>query len=279
MRTNRHEPMATALSIVKILVVAYAGYLGLIFAMQRRMAFPGTLRVPPRASMSAPEGVEQVWLDTSFGRVEAWFLTAPDPAVAPTVVFAHGNGELIDDWLGDMRRLPARGVNALLVEFPGYGHSDGAPTRATIAETFDAAFDWLLRREGVDRAKIVAYGRSLGGGAAADLARSRPVAALVLQSTFASAAAIAREQLVPGFVVRDRFDNAAMVGAMELPVLLMHGRTDEVISWAHAERIAEAREGLVITEIPCGHNDCASAWPDIVSALTEFLERHHLLER
>jgi pimeloyl-ACP methyl ester carboxylesterase len=248
----------------------------LMFVVQRRIAFPGAMRDSPRATPTAPAGARQVWLETSFGRVEAWLYAAAG-AHAPTVIFAHGNGELIEDWQGPMETLRAAGVSALLVEFPGYGHSEGEPKRETIREAFAAAFDWLVAEGGVDPERIVAYGRSIGGGAAGDLARERPVRALALQSTFSSAAEIARELFLPGFLVLDRFDNRRAVRDFEGPVLLMHGRTDEVIGFAHAERLARARPGLAITEIACGHNDCGRVWPEIVQALTGFLRAHGLM--
>jgi pimeloyl-ACP methyl ester carboxylesterase len=196
---------------------------------------------------------------------------------APTVVFAHGNGELIEDWRDAMVELAGAGVSALLVEFPGYGHSEGRPTRATIRETFALAYDWLASQERVDAARIVAYGRSIGGGAATDLALDRPVRALVLQSTFASTMRMAREILAPGFLVRDRWDNARGVFEFGGPVLVMHGREDEVIGFAHAEAVVRARPGLAVTEIPCGHNDCLAAWPAITDTLTTFLRANGLL--
>lgn len=266
------------LNLIRVVGLTLLGYAVVMFALQRRIAFPGALRSSPRATASAPAGVEQVWLDASFGRVEAWFFETTESGSAPTVVFAHGNGELIEDWQGEMRSLTAAGVNALLVEFPGYGFSDGKPTRATLRETFGDAFDWLVEHGHVDAERIVAYGRSIGGGAAADLARDRPVRALALQSTFSSATAIARELLVPGFLVRDRFDNSRAVAEFSGPVLLMHGPADDVIPYAHAERLARAREGLEITDIDCAHNDCASQWPTIVSSLAGFLRANGLFE-
>jgi fermentation-respiration switch protein FrsA (DUF1100 family) len=266
------------LAAVRIVVVAIIGYLALIFFVQRRLMFPGTARDSPRSGPIAPEGVTQVWLETSGGRVEAWHLPSRVDAPGPTVVFAHGNGELIEDWRPEMEMLTAEGVGALLVEFPGYGFSEGAPTRASLSETYTAAFDWLSATEGVDASRIVSYGRSMGGAAAADLARSRPVAALILQSTFSSAAAIARESMVPAFLVRDRFDTREVVSNFVEPILLMHGRRDDVIGYQHAEVIAAAREGLVVTEIDCAHNDCAPIWPDIANRVATFLSEVGLLD-
>lgn len=263
--------------MVKVLGLGLLGYAVLMFAVQRRVAFPGAARASGRAAASAPPGVAQVWLEPTFGRVEAWFFDAGGDGSEPTVVFAHGNGELIEDWQNEMEGLRREGVNALLVEFPGYGFSEGRPSRASLRETFAQAFDWLVESAGVDSGRIVAYGRSIGGGAAADLALDRPVSALALQSTFTSAAAIAREMLLPGFLVRDRFDNRRAIADFSGPVLLLHGVDDDVISYAHAERLARVRSGLEVTAIDCAHNDCGSEWPGIVATLTAFLGRNGLI--
>ena len=264
---------------MRVVGLTLLGYALVVFGMQRRIVFPGAQRESPRASATPPAGATQVWLDASFGRVEAWFFPAEPVAAAPTVVFAHGNGELIEDWQTEMEALSREGVNALLVEFPGYGHSDGKPSRATIREAFGQAFDWLVEEGSVAADRIVAYGRSVGGGAAADLSQDRPVRALALQSTFTSVAAMAREAFLPGFMVLDRFDNQRAVADFDGPVLLMHGPEDEVIPYEHAVGLASVREGLEVVDISCGHNDCAAAWPDILSSLTAFLRGHGLLER
>ena len=266
-----------ALFGIKVLGSGLFGYTILMFAVQRRVAFPGASRESERPNASAPAGVTQLWLEPSFGRVEAWFFEVGGAGAVPTVIFAHGNGELIDDWQDQMEGLKAGGVNALLVEFPGYGFSEGQPSRAALRETFSQAFDWLVEQTDVDSERIVAYGRSIGGGAAADLATDRPVGALVLQSTFTSTAAMAREMFLPGFLVRDRFDNRRAVSDFVGPVLLLHGVEDDVISYAHAEGLAGAREGLEVTDIDCAHNDCGSEWPGIVQTLTDFLGANGLL--
>jgi len=103
---------------IRIAALAVIGYLVLIFFVQRRLAFPGTYRESPRAGPIAPEGVTQVWLETSVGRVEAWYFPSATTGPGPTVVFSHGNGELIEDWRPEMEILAGAGVGALAVEFP-----------------------------------------------------------------------------------------------------------------------------------------------------------------
>lgn len=267
---------------LRVLALSAVAFGLLIFLVQRWIAFPGALREPLRASPTPPRGGEQIWLSTDFGRVEAWLFTAEPPgeraAPAPAVIYAHGNGELIDDWAREMRDLADRGVHALAVEFPGYGFSDGKSTRSTIRATLAEAFDRLTARGDVAEDRIVAYGRSMGGGAAGDLTRDRPVAALILQSTYSSTMAVARSMLVPGFLVRDRFDNADAVRSFDGPVLLMHGPGDDVLPFSHAERLSRAREDLEITRIDCAHNDCAPVWPDIRGHVIAFLQEESILD-
>lgn len=272
------EPWLTRLvPLMRVLALSAVGFGLLVFFVQRWIAFPGAFVDVPRGSPTPPGEGEQVWLDTDFGRVEAWLFRAAGPGPHPAVVYAHGNGELIDHWALEMRDMAAAGVTAMAVEFPGYGFSDGKPTRETIRRTFLAAYDALAARPDIDPTRIIAWGRSMGGGAAGDLSSHRPVAALILQSTFSSTMDAARAMLMPGFLVRDRFDNAGAVRDFEGPVLLMHGLADEVLPYAHAERIASVRSELQVTRIDCGHNDCGRIWPEIRDEVLGFLQGAELL--
>jgi uncharacterized protein len=263
-----------ALAVVRIAALAYLGYLALLFTLQRAVVFPGTHRDPPRPSAtSAPPEVSQLWLATGFGRVEAWLLEAPGTGLRPAVVFAHGNGELIDDWVVPMEELRRAGVHVLLVEFPGYGFSDGRPNRGTLRATYLAAFDRLATHPRIDASRIVAMGRSLGAGAASDLALERAAAALVLLSTFTSAGDMAWQGFrVPPFAVRDRFDNRRAVQMFDGPVLVLHGRADDIIPFRHAERLAGLRDGLQVIPLDCAHNDCLAVWPEVAEHVLALID-------
>lgn len=261
----------------RLAAVAYAGYLLLVFSVQRSIVFPGAGMAPALSDAPPPAGVERVWIDVSFGRVEAWLLDA-GPGT-PVALFAHGNGERIEDWSTPMETLRDGGVSTLLVEYPGYGRSEGRPSRDAIGEVFEAAYDHVSERRPPED-PIVAIGRSLGGGAAADLALRRPLDALVFMSTLSSAADVAwRSFLVPRWFVRDRFDVASAVAAYRGPVLLMHGTRDEVLPFANATRIAAARPDLEVVPMACGHNDCLSVWPETVEEVLAFLRAEGLLTR
>jgi hypothetical protein len=250
--------------LLKILagaVCIYAAYCALLFLMQRQVIFPRYMIPTPVAPDLQAMGIEPLWLETSFGRVEAWYLP-PKPAgtPAPAVIFGHGNGELIDYWPSELRHFAAMGVGLLLVEYPGYGRSAGSPSQASISETFTLAYDALAARKDVDPGRIVLFGRSLGGGAVCDLALRRPSAALILMSAFKSVSAFAVRYLAPAFMIRDPFDNLAAVRLYPGPVLVIHGAFDEVVPFSHGQALhAAARNGKMIA-YEAGHNDCPPDW-------------------
>ena len=257
-------------------LVLYAGYCLLLFLAQRHMLFPRSM-MPP---LTGEEGLkipslETIWIQTRFGKVEAWFLP-PLKRIhnqsAPLVIFAHGNAERIDFCAQEMRQFSYWGIGTLLVEFPGYGRSEGSPSQASITETFVSAYDLMARRKDVDTSKIILYGRSMGGGAVCSLLNHRRAAALILMSTFTSVRSFASRYLVPAFLVRDPFDNLAAVRTFQGPVLILHGIHDEVIPYAHGKALNQASANTRFLSYDCGHNDCPPDWRQFWEEVERFLK-------
>jgi len=208
-------------------------------------------------------GLEKIWLDTSFGKVETWFLpplVSSEKKTSPIIIFAHGNAELIDFWPGEFKNFTALGVGVMLVEYPGYGRSEGSPSKKSINEAFLSAYDHLTARKDVDPEKIIIFGRSIGGGAACALASERPSAALILKSTFISIRSMASKFFVPGFLVKDSFDNLTAVKSYSKPMLIIHGKNDEIIPYSHGVALYEAAKNGKMITYDCGHNDCPPNW-------------------
>jgi fermentation-respiration switch protein FrsA (DUF1100 family) len=234
-------------------------YFVAILLVQRRVLFP----MPhARPLVVRPPESSQVWLSTSVGAVEAWYLPplATGTARAPVLVFFHGNGELIDFLSYEFQAPRNWGMGILLVEYPGYGRSAGSPSQASVTAAVLAAHDWLALQPSVDRGRVVAYGRSLGGGAAAILAAQRGAAALVLESTFTSVKSFAHRFWMPEFAILDPFDNLSAVQTYPGPVLVLHGEQDDLIPPAHAKALAQANMRSELHLLGCGHNDCERPW-------------------
>ena len=271
--------------LVKILTAAvciYAAYCALLFLAQRQVVFPRYMIPTPAAPDLKALGIEPLWLETSFGKVEAWYLPpaiAADAKPAPAVIFGHGNGELIDYWPNELGRFASLGVGLLLVEYPGYGRSAGSPSQDSISETFTLAYDLLATRKDVDPSHIVLFGRSLGGGAVCDLSLKRPSAALILMSCFKSVSAFAVRYLAPAFLIRDPFDNLAAVRRYPGPVLVIHGSFDEIVPFSHGRALhAEAHNAKMVV-YEAGHNDCPPDWAIFWRDVEDFLRTIGVLER
>ncbi|WP_257387986.1 alpha/beta hydrolase [Tahibacter caeni] len=263
-------------AVLLLAALAYAGYAAVFYAAQRQLLFPlAGAPHPFRTALAAP--AQLVEAPVSYGRARGVFLPAASAAPAPALLFFHGNGETVAQHLHGFDALRAAGLHVLLVELPGYDGADGAPEFDSLVEAATAAYDWLARRPAVDATRIVALGRSIGGASAAELTRHRPLAALVLLSTFASTADLANDRLLPGWLARDRFDSAARIKAFPQAVLLMHGDDDALIPPAHARRMAAASPRTRLYREACGHNDCAYFSRNFARLVGDFLRAQRVL--
>ena len=266
--------MHILLKIVAWIVVFYLVYCGLLFVLQRSVLFPRYQIPSAPDSADAVPGLEKFWLNTEYGKIEAWFLpplSGGDTLPAPAVIFGHGNAELIDFWPQTLNPFNQMGIGLLLVEYPGYGRSDGTPSQRSILQAFVAAYDALASRKDVDPSRIILFGRSLGGGAVCDLARERPSAALILMSTFTSVQSMAAKFGVPAFLVRDRFNNLETVKHYTGPVLIVHGKNDGIIPYAHGVKLHRAAKSSTLITYAAGHNDCPPDWNQFWKDINIFL--------
>ena len=260
----------------------YGAYCIFLFFVQRTVLFPRKqIPHPPEGVTDAHTGdFEKIWLKTDDGKIEAWFLppvNGPSEVPAPVVIFGHGNAGLIDFWPEALNNFTRMGIGLLLVEYPGYGRSSGIPTERSIRQAFVAAYDALVSRKTVDPARIVLFGRSLGGGAVCALALKRPSAALILMSTFTSVPAMASKFLVPGFLVRDPFDNLDTIKNYPAPVFIIHGRHDSIIPFSHASDLHRAAQNSTLFIDSAGHNDCPSDWNKFWKDLKLFLRSNNII--
>ena len=242
-----------------------AAYLALLFVVQRSMLFP----MPPPMPGGPDKRAELIRVKTDGGEAVGLFLPSSVNEPAALMMFTHGNGELADYWVDDFDVAREWGFGVLLVEYPGYGRAPGSPSEKSITEATRALFDWAVTDPRVDPERIVAWGRSLGGGAVAQLALERPVAAMILESTFTSVADFARQFVAPGFLVRDRFDTRKALASYRGPLLIMHGNRDTLVPFAHGKELAGIVPGAQFRELPCGHNDCPRDWKTIAFFLRD----------
>jgi pimeloyl-ACP methyl ester carboxylesterase len=267
-----HHDIRKPLNLKPLLIAAvsaaglYLVFLCGLFFKQAAFIYPGT-QIAVAPTPPAPPGAMQLRIATPHASVDALFLPAASAAERqPVVIFAHGNGEVIDYWVSELHGFQERGIGVLLVEYPGYGRSTGSPSENSIRATMDEAYDRIAADPQVDRTRIFGFGQSLGGGAICLLARDRPLRALILQSTFTSLDTFTTRYWAPSFLLRDHFDNLATVQHFPKPILVIHGRQDPVIPWQQGQRLAAASPYAKFKLYECGHvcwdSERLSFWQD-----------------
>lgn len=240
-----------------ILLGALAVLVALAWGCQRALLFPGGGKAPAQPLSARVPGAIAIDVEHAEGRSEGILLPAHGGATrSPVVVFAHGNGELIDGWVAALEPYRAQGIAVAMLEYRGYGRSAGAATEASLVADFAEFVGLIAARPEVDPTRIVYHGRSLGGGVVAAATAIRPPRALIIESSFTSVATLAREGWrVPRFLVRDPFESLAALERYRGLSLVIHGRRDALVPFAHGERLA-ARPGARLLALDCGHNDC-----------------------
>ena len=217
--------------------------------------------VPGRALVMTPTDVgidyQDVSIETTDGvTLHGWFITGRSPRV---LLFFHGNAGNISHRLDSIAQFQDLGLSVLIIDYRGYGQSEGRTTEKGIYRDADAAWRYLIESRGVVASDIVIFGRSLGASVASRLAIQHQPLALILESSFTSVPDIA-QNLYPWLPVRwlSRLSHATRdyVRDVHCPVLVVHSRDDEIIPFHHGETIfASANEPRTLLAIRGTHND------------------------
>jgi fermentation-respiration switch protein FrsA (DUF1100 family) len=129
---------------------------------------------------------EDVWLRARDGvKIHGWMVKRPEAKLV--TLFLHGNaGNITHRW----RHLREIETSLLLIDYRGYGKSEGRPTEKGLYADADAAYEYLIA-QGFAPNRIVLHGESLGTGVAVDLAARRPCAGVILEAPYTSIGAVA----------------------------------------------------------------------------------------
>jgi pimeloyl-ACP methyl ester carboxylesterase len=231
----------------------------------------------PAAEPSVP--FDEVAIATGDGeRLHGWWIPAVARPTLGHVLLFHGNAGNIGDRVPHVEMLARAGFDVLAFDYRGYGRSTGRPDEQGTYRDARAALDALRRRRGVDPARVVYLGESLGGAIALELAQSAPPAGLVLQSTFTSIRDMARLHyaFVPRGAVPDAYPSLRLIVGLRAPLLCLHGDRDEIVPLLYGQALFDAapepKELRVFAGV--GHNDIlALAGREWVDAIADWAAR------
>jgi pimeloyl-ACP methyl ester carboxylesterase len=138
------------------------------------------------------------------------------------------------------------GWSVLLMNYRGYGLSQGAPGQDELYRDALFLYDHFTARAEIDKQRVVLMGRSLGSGVATYVASQRRVAGVILTTPYDSIAAVAQNfyPYVPvRLLLRHPFDALSLAGEIRVPLLALVAERDQVIPPIHAERLIAAWAG------------------------------------
>ena len=228
--------MAGWKSFLIFLATGYLALVALMYVAQRAlMYFPEKFRTAPAAA-GLPEA-EEVVLDTADGeKVIVWHV--PPREGGMVTLYFHGNGGALRYRVDRFRAHTAQGDGLVALSYRGYAGSTGSPTEPGILNDARAVYDFAVARYPAD--KLVLWGESLGSGVAVALAAERPVARIVLEAPFLSAADVAAGAypFVPVYwLMKDQFRSDLRIDKVAAPVLIMHGDRDSVVPIASGQAL------------------------------------------
>jgi pimeloyl-ACP methyl ester carboxylesterase len=262
--------VVTALLAAGLGLLVYLAQERLIFFPQRlnQLAALGMQQSYPRAEafeLAAEDGV----------RLRGWLVGGPARRPWPLALYFGGNAEEVSWLVPEFSRVPDWA--ALLVNYRGYGLSQGQPSETMLYEDALALYDRVTRRPDIDSGRVIVVGRSLGTGVATYLASQRPVAGVVLISPYDSLVEVAREAypfLPVNLLLRHRFDSVSRAPSIHVPLLALVAARDDIVRPERSRQLVQAWGGPAHIEVLEGvdHNTIQSHpayWRLIAAFLAE----------
>lgn len=253
------EPRWPATVLIGVLAAA------IVFVLWVRWMEPRMLYYPVRGLEATPASrgwrFEEVRLAAADGtRIHGWFIPAGGDTTRArlTVLLLHGNAGNLSHRLEKLAILRELGVDVLILDYRGYGESEGRPDERGLYRDARAGYEHLVSERGLDPRTLVLFGESLGSAVASHLASETRIGGLVLDAAFTSIPDVAQDMfpfLPVRWVVRDRYDTLGRIARIQAPVLILHSHDDEYFPFAHARKLAAAAREPTVVELRGGHND------------------------
>lgn len=312
--------LSTLLRVVGgVVVVGLVSTAGLLFRYQTSLIYPSSFPAGSKAEVTTPDEYDVAYVEEQivtpdgeklrlFVMLQGYQLAAKNAVVRkstlqqtgevrtecvdetlarsrPTVLFLHANA-------GNMgHRLPLAAVfykrfrcNIVMLSYRGYGFSTGSPNERGIKIDTQSTLDYIRSHPALSSTVVVAYGQSIGGAVAVDLAARNPksVHALVLENTFLSIPQLIPHVLPPvrpfAFLCREYWNTGEMITRLNprVPILFLSGRQDELVPPSHMDTLysRSVAEHKTFKSFPDGTHNDTCVKPTYFDAISAFLLQH-----
>ncbi len=221
------------LSIVGLFAVLYLLFIVGVYFGQEKMIFQAS-KLPADFTYKFDQSFEELSIKSADADLNAILFKTDKPRGA--VLYLHGNAGTLDHWSSIAPDYTANGYDVMLLDYRGYGKSEGTiESEAQFLADVTAAYQALAKRY----SNIVIVGYSIGTGPAAYLASKFDPSALVLQAPYYNLIELAdsRVPFVPDFVKKYRFETNLFLPKVKCPIYIFLGTDDRLISFDNGERL------------------------------------------
>ena len=272
--------------IISVIVILFVTYwaLGTVLYLKQ----PTFLYKPVRDVPYTPDELgldfDDVILKAADGvKLSGWYI--PGESSQFTVLFCHGNGGNIMHRLDTINIINELGLNCLIFDYRGYGHSEGKTTEEGTYLDVAAAYNWLIKEKKVKPDKIILFGRSLGASIASQLASTVDVRALIIESAFTSYVDMGKKfypYMPVQWFAKFSYNTLDYIKKIYCPVMIIHSRMDEIVPFEFGLKLHEAaNEPKEFIEITGGHNDgfiiSGELYKKALRKWIDFLKEHEIL--
>ena len=193
-----------------------------------------------------------------------------------TLVFFHGNAGDLSNRIYKLNELNKLDINILLISWRGFSGNEGFPTEQNLYKDAEAAIKWLNSKE-VENNKIILFGESLGTGVAVEIGKKNIFNSMILESPFTSmenAAKIYYPYLPVRLLLKDRYDSISKIQKIKTPVLIMHGKKDDIVPFSMGEELFEKANNPKYSYFTSEDDHMMEFNDEMIKTLKKFINKH-----
>jgi hypothetical protein len=258
-------------------IIGFCGFTGLLYVIQESLIFfPVSIdRAALQAIKKRFPRAEELTIDTADNKKLHGWLVKPEGAVKPPlVIYFGGNAEEVSWLINEAPKL--RNWAVCLMNYRGYGLSEGRPGEQALYSDALAVYDRLFKRGDVDAQRIVVMGRSIGTGVATYLAQHRPIKGAILICPFDSLVSVGKKHypfLPVTLLLKHSFDSFSRAAAINIPLLALIAKDDEIVPRESSLRLIERWGGPGTTALIEGGHNTLQDYPGYWESIQQFLKK------
>ena len=239
--------------VMGLLLFVVGVFLLLYFVQEKIIFFPTKLSKDYKYTFNIP--FEEVTLESGGEDINSILFTKPDSK--GVVLYLHGNAGNLSSWAYVYEDFQYAPYDFWIIDYRGYGKSTGSiQSEADLHADAEALYQAALSR--YEGKEFIIYGRSIGSGVAAKLAKMHSPKVLLLETPYYNFPDLVKSiyPFLPKFLIRYQLSTDHYIANTEYPVHLFHGTKDELIPYTSSVRLSELSDKITLHTVEgAGHNN------------------------